>query len=93
MESSSNEVCSAQHRLCLKFDGTLPYSVSYPVNITELQVSDLNHGYIGYYGICVEEITANANELEVRDLNHGYIGYYDITEVITALMEKLSLGS
>ena len=67
MESSSNEVCSAQHRLCLKFDGTLPYSVSYPVNITELQVSDLNHGYMGYYVICIEEITA--------------------------LMEKLSLGS
>ena len=68
MESSSGDVfCSAQCRLCLKSDGTLPYSVSYPVNITELQVSDLNDGYIGYYGICVEEITA--------------------------LMEKLSLGS
>ena len=56
MNSSSNEVSSAQHRLCPKFDGTLPYSVSYPVNVTELQVSDLDYGYIGY--IRVEEITA-----------------------------------
>ena len=56
MNSSNNQVFSAQHRLCPKFDGTLPYSVSYPVNVTELQISDLDYGYIGY--ICVEEITA-----------------------------------
>ena len=63
MESSSNEVCSAQHRLCLKFDDTLPYSVSYPVNVTELQISYINYGYMGYYGICVEEITAMMEKL------------------------------
>lgn len=56
MESSTNEVRSAQHRLCIKFDGSLPYSVSYRVDVTDLQVSDLNHGYMGYCG-SFEEIT------------------------------------
>ena len=56
MNCSNNQVFSAQHRLCRKFDGTFPYSVSYPVNVTELQISDLDYGYIGY--IRVEEITA-----------------------------------
>ena len=65
MESSSNEVCSAQHRLCLKFDGTLPYSVSHPVNVTELQVSDVNYGYIRYFVISVEEITAMMENLNL----------------------------
>ena len=51
-----NQVFSAQHRLCCKVDGTFPYSVSYPVNVTELQNSDLDYGYIGY--VRVEEITA-----------------------------------
>ena len=49
MNSSKNQVFSAQHRLCPKFDGTLPYSVSYPVNVTELQISDLDYGYIGVH--------------------------------------------
>ena len=61
MESSSNEECSAQHRLCFKFDGSLPYSETYTVNVTELQVSDLKYGYIGWYS--VEEITAMMEKL------------------------------
>ena len=32
-------------------------------NVTELQVSDLNHGYMGYYAISVEEITAAMEKL------------------------------
>ena len=55
-KSGVNQIFSAQHRLCRKVDGTFPYSVSYPVNVTELQNSDLDYGYIGY--VRVEEITA-----------------------------------
>ena len=57
MESSCKKITSAQYRLCPKFDGSLPYSGTYPVNVKELQVSDLNNGYIGYYYVSVEEIT------------------------------------
>ena len=62
-KSGVNQVFSAQHILCHKVDGTFPYSVSYPVNVTELQNSDLDYGYIGY--IRVEEIPAMVEKVNL----------------------------
>ena len=48
-KSGVNQVFSAQHRLCRKVDGTFPYSVSYPVSVTEFKSVILTMGTSGTF--------------------------------------------